>query len=61
MTHGASQQDQDNLLAHPEAYVGMEEEFEDIRQISVSQPNTDDMHHTMSSLVDEAPHLYTEE
>eukprot|EP00957_Ditylum_brightwellii_P153834 11709430-Ditylum_brightwellii.AAC.1 len=39
----------------------MEEEFEDIRRISVSQTNTDDMHHTMSSLVDEALPLYTEE
>eukprot|EP00957_Ditylum_brightwellii_P203540 15335091-Ditylum_brightwellii.AAC.1 len=61
MTQGASQQDRDTPLAHPKAYVGMEEEFEDIRQVSVSQPNTDDMHHTMLSLVDEALHLYTEE
>eukprot|EP00957_Ditylum_brightwellii_P196976 15006739-Ditylum_brightwellii.AAC.1 len=61
MTQGASQQDRDSLLAHPEAYIGIEEEFEDIRQISVPQLNTDDLHQPMSSLVDQALHLYTKE
>eukprot|EP00957_Ditylum_brightwellii_P068868 5227620-Ditylum_brightwellii.AAC.1 len=61
MTQGASQQDRDNLLAHPEAYIGMEEEFEDVRRINVPHLNTDDRHHQMSSLVDEALHLYTED
>eukprot|EP00957_Ditylum_brightwellii_P158173 12039861-Ditylum_brightwellii.AAC.1 len=61
MTQGASQQDRDSLLAHPEAYVGIEEECEDICQISVPQLNTDDLHHPMLSLVDEALHLYIEE
>eukprot|EP00957_Ditylum_brightwellii_P025477 1925979-Ditylum_brightwellii.AAC.1 len=39
----------------------MEEEFEDIRRIRVPQHHTDNLHHPMSSLVDEALHLYTEE
>eukprot|EP00957_Ditylum_brightwellii_P091829 6991866-Ditylum_brightwellii.AAC.1 len=61
MTHSAAQQDRDNLLAHPEDYTALEDDFEDLRTSNTSRHDLDRIHDNMCSLADEALRIYAEE